>query len=172
MLINSCRFPHSICDGIYYICFIFPFLFKASRLWCSNWYDIWKWVCLMYIYSPFFNQPCFKRTLDLDVGAYAIKKLYSTTKWITWNVIVRCNRPLYSHFVIWRWSNMSSEIGTLYLNEITCIYVTLTYESSKTSKLEFSCVQKQKHCRILIFMLLGNTCARKQKSKDPYFDLN
>ena len=67
---------------------------------------------------------------------------------------------------------MSSEIGTLYLNEITCIYIMLIYESSKTSKLEGSCVQKQKYCRILIFMLLGNTCARKLKSKDPYFDFN
>ena len=31
---------------------------------------------------------------------------------------------------------MSSEIGTLYLNEITCVYKMLIYESSKTSKLE------------------------------------
>ena len=80
---------------IYYICLIFPFLFKASRLWCSNWYDIWKWVCLMYIYSPFFNPRCFKRTLDLDVGTYAIKKLYSTTKWITWDVKL----DVISHFI-------------------------------------------------------------------------
>ena len=100
----KCLSIHAVSPILYVMVFtifalFFPFLFKASRLWCSNWYDIWKWVCLMYIYSPFFNPRCFKRTLDLDVGAYAIKKLYSTTKWITWDVTIRCYKQLYSHLL-------------------------------------------------------------------------